>query len=805
MTYDEYGILNVTAAELSEFAYRKYGEKSRLFLDSIIPAGVPENALPGAPEELRYAYSFGDIDYVITCEGPAAENAGGTVRLSYARNAGSGKQRRKFYDIKYLAEVYISSYGYMINQGIDSADVVMYYSENGSLTDGFRFSLDADSAESQLETLLKRAARQHRRFIDMCSVMPGEIRNLNFPHTSAREGQKDFIQKAYSSIKKGSDLLVSAPTGTGKTISALFPALRSIESFGIEKVFYFTHTNVSKQAVIKAFESVTRNTKSIKCAVIDAKTSICPKKAASVNAEDSACSQCEKVGKGSERNSAVLSYPERENNAVDAVLDLDTNIYSFSCIRETAEKHDVCPYELLLDISETCQLIVCDYNYLTDPRIRFRRYFGKDPGRYVFLIDEVHNLPERIRNTYTNGISSSFPQRCRSVYAKAEIADPAIDELLLKYGQFMKKLAKACTENEMQITENGEEISTGCYSSRRIPKAMTEILSSLQLRMRDAAFSSADPAVTEVWKTAADFVFSAVNADERFRFFAYRKGDRVYSKIICLDPSEIIKEINRLSVSSVMFSASLTPLEYFMRLLGIEYSGTLILDSPFDPSNLSVLAYTGMNTRYEDREKNARECAEIIYDTVSARRGKYIIYFPSYEYMGIVSKAFAARHRDCPVLIQKENMTPEEKEKFLKVFRGDKYESVTGFCVLGGMYSESIDLVGDSLIGTVIFGTGMPVPTSERNLMQEYYDNLYDEGRNYAYICPGINKVIQAGGRVIRSETDRGVVVLVDDRYRDPNLTSLLGNTWKDIPKVSSRASLSRKLGEFWRGSGKEN
>ncbi|MBQ7599899.1 MAG: ATP-dependent DNA helicase [Clostridia bacterium] len=799
MVYDEYRILNVTASELSAYAYRKYGAGARRLFDSIVPVSSLPESIESTDELLMFAYSFSGTEYVISCEWPAEYMSGGRSRLVFVRGGNTVRTRNGFSDFRFLAETYISAYGYMVNRGTESVDVLMFYRDGDGPAAGFGLHIDIGSAEYVLKTLLERARIQHKRFIEISSEMPGEIRGLNFPHVSAREGQKDFIQKVYSSIRKGSDLLVSAPTGTGKTISVLFPAIKSVESSGIEKVFYFTHTNVSKEAVIKAFGSLTRNTKSVKCAVIDAKSSICPKKAAAGSGDDAACSVCGKAGKDRKAHPSGQSYEERENLAVDGALSLETNIYSFSSIKDTAEKYDVCPYELLLDISETCQLIVCDYNYLTDPRIRFRRYFEKEPGRYVFLIDEAHNLPERIRNTYTCGITTSFPEKCMKAYREAGESGEGAEEILGKFSSFMGRLGKACTENEMQVTENGTEITTGYYKSAAAPQALLKILSSLQLKLREDAFRSRDEGLLEVWKKVSDFLFAASASDERFVFYAGRYGDRVSAKVICLDPSEIIRGLSALSVSTVMFSASLTPFEYFMRLCGTESRDTLVLDSPFDPKKLKVLAYTGMNTRYANRADNARECAEIIYDTVSARKGKYIIYFPSYEYMGLVSKAFASRHRDCPFIIQKENMSPAEREKFLKVFRGDRYESVTGFCVLGGMYSESIDLVGESLIGTVIFGTGLPVPSNERNILEEYYDNLYDEGRNYAYICPGINKVIQAGGRVIRSESDHGVVVLVDERYRDPGLISLLSDTWKDIHSVRSRDSLSRSLREFWK------
>ena len=269
-------------------------------------------------------------------------------------------------------------------------------------------------------------------------------------------------------------------------------------------------------------------------------------------------------------------------------------------------------------------------------------------------------------------------------------------------------------------------------------------------------------------------------------------------QVLCLDPAGIIDLMLRSAKASILFSATLSPGEYYQNVTGSPDSVYLDLPSPYDPKNLCLTAFDGISTRFNDRRDTREETAEIIAQAVSEKEGKYIAYFPSYEYMRAVCRKFRDILPDVPVILQKQGMSYKEREQFIRVFSGSKYPHVVGFCVLGGMFSEGIDLQGDSLIGVIIVGTGLPGLSAELNLVAEYYENTMEKGREFAYVYPGMNKVLQAAGRVIRSETDKGMVLLIDDRYSTPEMKLLFPPHWEHIRFTGDPASLERILEGFW-------
>jgi len=210
------------------------------------------------------------------------------------------------------------------------------------------------------------------------------------------------------------------------------------------------------------------------------------------------------------------------------------------------------------------------------------------------------------------------------------------------------------------------------------------------------------------------------------------------------------------------------------------------------------VAFDSISTRLGDRRDTAYDCAEVIAETVSANDGNYIVYFPSYDYMKKVCRVFAGMMPACSIVMQKPGMSYRERDRFISIFKSSEKGSVVGFCVLGGMFSEGIDLTGESLIGTIIVGIGMPQISAERNIMAAYYDEKTERGHEFAYTCPGMNKVLQAAGRVIRSESDRGVVVLIDDRLGEPNMKLLFPPHWRHIKYTGDTESLRAILDSFW-------
>ena len=652
------------------------------------------------------------------------------------------------------------------------------------------------------ETLMSRAAPFLRVFAERFTVFADEARGMPFPYSSIRDGQRTFIQSAYRAMKTGRDLMVSAPTGIGKTISALFPAVKVLGEGRLDKVFYFTAKNITGLAVLDAARRIASFAPHLRVVNVSSKESVCPiKKERRGLPFRMNCRTCERTD-GIYEDSVWRPYRERELAALTELLTAADTVYTLPRLTETAEKYRVCPYELSLDLSELCTVVVCDYNYALDDNVRFRRYF-RDPAntdRYAFLFDEAHNIPDRARATYSASLPMDFLEKLAETSAASLPDDPEIGAGIEDLRQALAEVRAMCDESEyVHVTPDGDVSGAYCQASR-VPDGLLRAAGNLLRSMRRTARDDdeAEELLRPYMETLSELLFAASFFDEKFRFFAHRENDRAACEILCLDPSGICEAMLGAAKSSILFSATLSPMEYFRELCGMNGAELLELDSPYDRDNLCLVSYDSVSTRFADRKSTAADCAEVIDATVSARAGNYIVYFPSYEYMKRVCRAFANLSPDCAIVMQKPGMSWKERERFVGVFREGGHGSVVGFCVLGGMFSEGIDLAGESLIGVIVFGTGMPQLSPERNLMSAYYDDKTERGFEFAYLCPGMNKVQQAAGRVIRSETDRGVIVLCDDRLGDPRMKTLFPKHWRHMKYTGDLLSLSHILDAFW-------
>ncbi len=660
------------------------------------------------------------------------------------------------------------------------------------------------------DALMERASGFIKIAAERYSLYPDEAKKMPFPYRTIREGQEEFVKEAYRAMVHGNSLLVNAPTGIGKTISALYPAVKATGAGKIDRIFYFTAKNVTGIAAMDGAREIVKHILHFRAIMIQAKEQVCPGKREDPELNlRMKCRFCEKLDSVSDDlGKTSISYRERELDALAELLNSGDNIFTSVRVRKTAEKFRVCPYELSLDLSEYCLLIVCDYNYVIDETIRFKRYFkdvkNRADEKYAFLFDEAHNLPDRARNTYSAVLTTKLIREiaglCETYFLEDAEFQAASDGLC----EAMAEVTNACVENEYFRTgENGEEISGGFFEAERVPDALVRTASEMaKLMMRCIREGDdASEVLTEPHAKLAKFVFAAEFFDEKFRFFAAREGGDVTAEILCLDPSGILRAMTKIARSSILFSATLSPMEYFREVTGMKKAMMLELESPYERDNLCLIAYDAISTRFSDRRGTAEDCAEVIAEAVSARPGNYLVYFPSYEYMKRVCRLFAQAMPEATIVLQRPGMSYRERERFIGIFRerADCTDEWTiGFCVLGGMFSEGIDLAGERLIGAVIVGTGMPQLSAERNIMSAYYDEKTERGRDFAYVCPGMNKVLQAAGRVIRSETDRGMVLLLDDRWSDPSMRVLFPSHWRHMRFTGDVYSMRVMLEEFW-------
>lgn len=774
----------------SDAALRLESTQSEVPLEKIIPCGNFSLCVQGYADLITYDGILYTVEEFKT--------------ISYLKTGLS-----PFTDPAQFAQAAIYAYLFANSIGLSEIKIrISFYKRGNGDRVSFVTKFTQVALSRMFDALLDRAHTMLETFAERYTVFTDEAKNMPFPYHSIRDGQSEFVKTAYRTIRHGGSLLVSAPTGIGKTMSSLFPAIKAIGDGAADRIFYLTSKTITGQAALDAVRRMAKYAPHLRAVMICAKEQVCRLRKSQKNELAFSCRGCEFTDSVShDFGKTYISYRERELDALNDLLLSDDTVYTVERIRKIAEKHSVCPYELSLDLSESCMVIVCDYNYVIDDNIRFRRYFKNvnNTEKYVFLFDEAHNLPDRMRNTYSSRMTMTTADALRTLADTAFAGDSEYFARVQEYYQAMSRVRMLCTDNErVRMTDDGE-ITYGYYESSRLDNELiraTNNLSRLLAKyIRDGHdfAEMLEPYYREISKTA----FTASFFDDSFRLFAARANEDMTVQILCLDPAGILERMLSPARATVMFSATLSPMDYFCEVTGMTDADVLELESPYEHDNLCIAAYDSISTRLNDRKNTVYDCAEVIAETVMAREGNYIVYFPSYDYMKRVCRVFTQEFvgmiPECSIIMQKTGMSYRERERFIEIFREGKYSSVVGFCVLGGMFSEGIDLAGESLIGAIIVGTGMPQLSAERNIMAAYYDEKTERGHEFAYTCPGMNKVLQAAGRVIRSEKDRGVIVLIDDRLNDPNLKVLFPLHWRHMKYTGDTNSLRAILDEFWK------
>ncbi len=644
----------------------------------------------------------------------------------------------------------------------------------------------SDELELALHAFIAKIAPRAYNEADSLKKVHPELSKLKFPHGGLREGQRELISSVASAVKSGKRLFAQAPTGIGKTVSVLYGAARAMGQSDIRRLFYLTAKASTRREAYAAAGRLAAAGAGLRTMVLTAKEQICPRKTGG----DFVCDP--------EHCPLAKGYYDRCPAAIES-LTMNYKGYPAGAISAAAAKHNICPYELSLDLSEYCDIIICDYNYVFDPAVKLRRYFSEGAycgGKNVFLIDEAHNLPERARDIFSATLTRQDIRSLRD----AVMNDTMLTSALAELDSALCRAGELCEEN---MTEH-DGVRCGFYFNRDpLPELDDAVARALERAEMFYFTHRTDPPVASVasrfrsvckkWQNAAE------NFDERYRTYIEKIGDEVSLKLYCLDPSARLDEALGEAYASVFFSATLTPADYFSDILGGgRDSCSISLPSPFPRENLGLIALTSVSTRFEERDKSYKKIAGAIAATVAAKRGNYIVYFPSYKYMQSVTDIFCARYPNVPVAIQRQGMTRHEREEFLSCFEDDVGRLRVGFCVLGGSFSEGVDLPGSRLIGTLIVGVGLPGLSAERNIIRDYFENRAECGYDYSYTYPGMNSVLQAAGRVIRRPEDRGVVVLIDDRYAGEKYRALYPPHWSEMKFASDIPELQGILSDFW-------
>lgn len=594
------------------------------------------------------------------------------------------------------------------------------------------------------------------------------ISSLQFPFDKYRKGQRELAVASYKTIKEGKNLFAQAPTGIGKTMSTLFPSIVSLREGSISKVFYLTAKTITREVPINSMEILMDKGLRAKTLVITAKDKICINDEVKCNPRD--CS----YAKG---------HFDRVNDAIMDILK-NEDMISREVVLEYAKKHHVCPFEFSLDISLWADVIICDYNYVFDPQVYLKRFFDGIGNDYVFLIDEAHNLVDRSREMFSAQINKADFLDLRDIFKDKY---PSLYKAMNKCNRILNDLKKEVGgDNYYQR----EEIGDLYFPIKRIITLMEPWL------IEEKDHEDYDK-VMDFYFNLITFIKIADFYDEHYVTSIEVMDRDMFFKLYCVDSSYQLNQALERAKSGIFFSATLTPLDYHMDILGASKDDYFIrLSSPFPREKLCLLIREDISTRYRDREGSYLDLVETIESFTQAQKGNYFVFFPSYTYMRKAYELIIDRNPDLNLVIQESNMKEIEREDFLKRF--DTEDDLIAFAVMGGIFSEGIDLVGEKLIGAVIVGVGLPQICFERDIIRDYFKEKLNLGFEYAYMYPGMNKILQSAGRVIRSEEDKGAILLVDDRFTSPRYRKLFPREWSHHKILRSHDELRKELEEFW-------
>ena len=598
------------------------------------------------------------------------------------------------------------------------------------------------------------------------------IKAVQFPY-EYRDGQKELAGSVYRSILREKRLFIQAPTGTGKTLAALFPSVKAMGEGLSDKIFYLTAKTITRTVAANCLDLLRGQDLRMKSVLLTAKEKIC---------------FCEEANCNPDACPYAKGHFDRVNDAVFEILSTGKDQMTREEILAHAEKWQVCPFELSLDIATWVDTIICDYNYAFDPRAHLKRFFYEGTKEdYIFLVDEAHNLVERARNMYSASIyKEDFLELKRMLKGRA----PKVEKQLTKSNSHLLELKRECEHYEILKDINALYLQLLTLSGE------------LQEYMETESDPEVKKAVTEFYLNLRTFLNTYDVLDESYTIYTQLKEDgRFALHLFCIHPANRLKEYLQHGRGCVFFSATFLPIGYYKELLSGDMEDYAVYaTSCFPPENQLVYVGNDVTTKYTRRGiREYEKISHYIEETLKARKGNYLVFFPSYEMLENVYGAFVTSKmaKQCVCKLQSAHMTEEEREAFLAEFEKEQETSLLGFCVMGGIFSEGIDLTEEKLIGAIIVGTGLPRVCVERELLKQYFDAKGLGGFDYAYLYPGMNKVLQSAGRVIRTATDRGCVLLLDERFEKNEYKKLFPREWKQ-PVFGNLCDLPNALQSFW-------
>ena len=681
----------------------------------------------------------------------------------------------KFYEENkdwHLGQAKVYAYMYAKENSLDTMGVRLTYisqkDDEDKLIMNFTYSFE------ELEEYVNNLCVDYLSFYRMIDTHKNQVKissdALEFPYGNYRTGQRELAKYVYGTILNEDTLFIEAPTGIGKTISTLFPAIKSIAKCGSEKIFYLSAKAMAKDVAFDASKLMI--SKGLDAKVIK------------LNSKEKMCFTGEHRCNPDECPFAIGYYDKLRNILTEIVQ--NESVINDEIINTYANRYQVCPFELQLDVSLFCDIVICDYNYLFDPIVYLKRYFELSKTNYVALIDETHNLVDRSREMYSTSLNLEEFLEVQKKFRRFKHT---------KFKRSLKKIIvylsdiKDC-DDEYMIQEDDfdpyfyELLMNYFRQCQDILKNFPEVNYDIFI---------------DNFRNVNRFLKISEFIKKGFITYYQKENDNLIAHIKCVDSSNLVKDTLRKLKSSIFFSATLTPIDYYVKCLGGNDDTPIMkLESPFPKENCLTIVRTDISTRYKDRINSYNEIAKTIDIVTKKKVGNYLVFFSSYQYL---EEVYSRMNFDPSIryIKQTRDMEDKDKNKFLSYFDIDPNKTTLGFAVLGGIFSEGIDFYSDKLIGAIVVGVGIPQISFERDLIKEHFESEEISGYEYAYVNPGITKIIQAAGRVIRSETDKGIIVFIDDRFAQYKYRNIIKKQYKNNEYVTNGKQIDYLLEHFWK------
>lgn len=603
------------------------------------------------------------------------------------------------------------------------------------------------------------------------TVRDASIRRSTFPYPTYRPGQREMAKAVYRTIRDGSQVLVQAATGIGKTMAALFPAIKALVECRTPKVVFLTARTTGRLAAERAlFQLQTRGLR-LRWVAVTAKEKVCLYPDRQCLPEECPCAR---------------GHFDRIHGALQEALTHEA--LTRERIVATAENHKVCPFELTLELVEWADCIIGDYNYAFAPGVAIQRLFGEDADHPAILVDEAHNLVDRSREMFSAHLDKQPLLTLRRSLKKTL---PSLYKSLGRINAWMATARRCCRDEQ-----------SGVFVDKALPEKLLERVRDFlwvaeKWLMRNEQSDFRQP-LLDLFFAGIRFVRVAEGYDDRYVTLFRAEGDELRMTLFCIDPSNHMRQAWERCQAAILFSATLTPATYFQEVLGCHgATRRLNLPSPFPQENFAIYVADRISTYFRDRDQSCPTVSRTLEVLVRHNTGHYLLFFPSYAYMEMVHHQFVSDCPDLQTILQTRDMQEVEREDFLNQFRREVEATLVGFAVLGGIFGEGIDLKGEHLTGAAIVGVGLPGICAERDVIRHYYDGINGLGFEFAYQNPGITRVLQAAGRVIRSKRDRGVVLLIDRRYAQHRYRTCFPLHWQ-VHSLRGGQSFRRQLSAFW-------